>query len=240
MKKNVYVSVSTDPIKEYQSIIDYSIKLQGIADFMHCDIMDGKFVKNKTYDAGVVNNINQNCLTMLDVHLMCSEPLKSIDDYLKAGANILTIHYEAFEDKNDIVDAVKKIKSADALAGLSIKPETQVKEIKMFLYDLDVILVMSVEPGESGQKFMTSALDKIRQLDEIRKQNNYRYKIEVDGGINADNAKDIVDVGADILVSGNYVYKAQDKKEAIASLKATNFSFKEKATKCCTSIKNYF
>ena len=219
MKKNVYVSVSLDPVKEYSKIIEYAKEFQGYADMLHCDIMDGKFVQRKTFDENLVNNINQNCLTMLDVHLMCDEPLKMIDSYIKAGANIITVHYESFEDKNDIVDAFKKIRKGNALVGLSLKPNTPVKDIKMFLHDVDVVLVMSVEPGLSGQKFMDSSLDKITQLADIRKQNNFNYKIEVDGGIDNLTAKDCINAGVDILVSGSYIYNSKDYKEAINILK---------------------
>lgn len=219
MKKNVYVSVSLDPVKEYSKIIEYAKEFQGYADMLHCDIMDGKFVERKTFDENLVNNINQNCLTMLDVHLMCDEPLKMIDSYIKAGANIITVHYESFEDKNDIVDAFKKIRKGNALVGLSLKPNTPVKDIKMFLHDVDVVLVMSVEPGLSGQKFMDSSLDKITQLADIRKQNNFNYKIEVDGGIDNLTAKDCINAGVDILVSGSYIYNSKDYKEAINILK---------------------
>ena len=125
MKRQIYVSVSLDPVREYHKALEYAKSLQGVADFLHCDVMDGQFVKDKNFDAGICNNINQNCLTMLDVHLMCQEPQYIIDDYLNAGANIVTVHYEAFEDKNDIVDVARKIRDASALAGISIKPQTK-------------------------------------------------------------------------------------------------------------------
>ena len=219
MKKEVYVSVSTDPIEEYQLIFDYAKEMQGKADFLHCDIMDGKFVSNRTYDSQLVNNINQNSSIMLDVHLMCDEPLNLIDEYINAGANIITIHYEAFKNKNDLILTLKKIKEANVLAGLSIKPNTNINEVKIYIHDFDVILVMSVEPGASGQKFMSEALDKIKQLDNLRTANDYKYKIEVDGGVNKDNVKEIVEAGADMVVSGSYVYKSNDRILAINSLK---------------------
>ena len=156
---------------------------------------------------------------MLDVHLMCKEPKDIIDDYIKAGSNIITIHYEAFKNKEDIVECIKKIKKAGLLAGLSFKPETSIKEIKIFAYAVDVFLIMSVEPGESGQKFLNGILDSISQLDQLRQSNNYHYKIEVDGGINNENCKEIIDRGADILVSGSFVYNSQDKFKAIEVLR---------------------
>ena len=219
MKKDILVSVSLDPVKEYAKMVEYAKKLQGHADLIHCDIMDGKFVERKTFDHNLVNNINQNCLTMLDVHLMCKEPLEMIDDYLEAGANIITIHYESFSNKNDIIKAFEKIKKGNALVGISFKPSTELKEIKIFLHDVDIVLVMSVEPGLSGQKFMLKSEKVISELANYRKQNNYSYKIEVDGGINNETAKECVNAGADILVSGSYVYKARNHIEAINSLK---------------------
>lgn len=219
MKKNVYLSVSTDPIDEYQKICEYAKEIQPIADFLHCDIMDGKFVKRKTYDAQLVYNINQNSVIMLDVHLMCDEPLKQIDDYLKAGANIITIHYEAFKNKNDLMLALHKIKQGKALAGLSIKPETSVSDVKVFVHDFDIILVMSVEPGASGQKFLPESLDKVKELNKLRDENNYQYKIEVDGGVNLTNSKDLIMAGVDILVSGSFVFKSHNKSQTINELK---------------------
>ena len=119
MDKKVYISVSTDPVKEYHGVVEYAKKMQSIADFLHCDIMDGQFVERITYNSQLVNNINQNSLIALDVHLMCAEPLALIDDYLFAGANIITVHYEAFKDKSQIAEAIKKIRKGGALAGLS-------------------------------------------------------------------------------------------------------------------------
>lgn len=219
MKKNVYVSVSTDPVQERQKVLEYAKSLQGIADFIHCDVKDGIFVSSKNFDADLVANINSHSLTMLDVHLMCKEPYKMIDGYLKAGANIVTIHYEAFADKNQIIASVNKIKNANALCGIAIRPETEVKNIKMYLYAFDVILVLGVEPGASGQKFIPETLDKIKQLDKLRKENNYSFKIEVDGGVCLENVEEIINAGGDILVSGNYVFKAENKEDAINKLK---------------------
>lgn len=219
MKKKVYVSVSLDPVKDYSKIVDYAKKLQGHADMLHCDVMDGKFVERTTFDDKLVKKINKNSLSMLDVHLMCSEPFEKLEDYLIAGANIITVHYEAFEDRDKIIKAFEKIKNANALAGLSLKPKTPVKDIKMFLHDVDVVLVMSVEPGLSGQQFMPEALKKIEELDLLRKQNDFQYKIEVDGGIDNITAKDCIGAGVDILVSGSYIYKAKNQIEALKSLR---------------------
>lgn len=219
MDKKVYISVSTDPVKEYHGVVEYAKKMQSIADFLHCDIMDGQFVERITYNSQLVNNINQNSLIALDVHLMCAEPLALIDDYLFAGANIITVHYEAFKDKSQIAEAIKKIRKGGALAGLSFKPTTKLKELSVYLYDVDVILVMSVNPGQSGQAFMPEVLDNIKELDRIRKENSFGFKIEVDGGINESNAKTVIEAGADMLVSGSFVFNSQDRKKAVEALR---------------------
>lgn len=218
MKKNVLVSVSTDPIENFQDIVDYAKEMQGIADFLHCDVMDGIFVKRKTIDAQLVNNVNANSLIMLDVHLMCDEPLKNIAEYAKAGANIITVHYEAFKDKNRLQKCIEEIHNCGCLAGLAFNPQTSINEIKIYLYNLDLVLVMGVMAGASGQKFMPEVLEKIKELDKIRLNNNFSYKIEVDGGVNLENAQEIVACGADILVSGSFVFKSKDKIKAVKSL----------------------
>ncbi len=219
MKRNLYISVSTDPIKEYQTIAEYAREMQGHADFLHCDVMDGKFVENKTYDASLVESINQHSLIMLDVHLMTQQPLKSLENYIQAGANIITFHYEAFDEKNDIIEAVKKVKEENVLVGIAIKPETPISDIRVYAHDFDVILVMSVEPGASGQKFLPIAIEKVEQLDKLRKDNDYKYKIEVDGGITPEIAKQLYEAGADMIVSGSYVYKSKDRLKAIDELR---------------------
>lgn len=219
MKKNIYISASTDPIKDTQSVVEYAKLLQGKADFLHCDIMDGEFVKAKTYNYDIVKSINQHSLIMLDVHLMVKNPGEVYQNYIDAGANILTVHYEAVENKEKLVEILKQIKQSDVLAGLSIKPQTTFKQIKTFLFDVDVLLVMSVEPGMSGQKFMPEVLEKIKEIDAFRKNNNLHFKIEVDGGVNEQNSPLLIENGVDILVSGSYIYNSKDKEKAIFILK---------------------
>ena len=219
MKKKIDVSVSTDPIKSIQEIIDYARFMQDKADMLHCDIMDGKFVEKQNFDQDLVKNINDSSLIMLDVHLMVDEPKDLIKDYIEAGANIITVHYEAFKDKRDIINSLNLIKSKGCLCGLSFKPKTQVCEIKNFLFNVDVVLVMSVEPGASGQKLQTDVYKKIAQLNEFRLENKLNFKIEVDGGVNEQNCKLLSEFGADILVSGSFVYNSNDKLGAIKKLK---------------------
>lgn len=218
-KRTVDIAVSTDPIKDYQELLDYAKEMQPIADFLHCDIMDGKFVENKTFNSRFVKTINDNTLIPLDVHLMTSEPLVSIEEYLNAGANIVTVHYEAFKNKKDLLMAFKLIRSRHALAGFSFKPKTTVNEIKSYLFYVDVVLLMSVEPGISGQQLIESTYEKLRDLNKFRHENNLNYKIEIDGGVNDQNAHLLSELGADMLVSGNFVYKAADRAKAIRQLK---------------------
>ena len=219
MKKNVDIAVSTDPIRDYQNIIEYAKHMQGHADFLHCDIMNQNFVEKDTYDFNLVKNINRNSLIMLDVHLMVDEPIDDIPKYIDAGANILTVHYEAFDDKENLINSIKFIKENNALAGISLKPETPFKEIRSYVFNCDLVLVMGVEPGASGQTMKADILDKVREIDKFRKSNNLSFKIEFDGGVNEKNASDLIDAGVDILVSGSYVYTSKDRKKAIQTLR---------------------
>ncbi|MGN1200716.1 MAG: ribulose-phosphate 3-epimerase [Candidatus Caccovivens sp.] len=219
MKKRVDISVSTDPIGDFQNIIEYAKTMQGVADFLHCDIMNENFVQKNNYDFGLVKNINRNSLIMLDVHLMVNEPSADIEKYIEAGANILTVHYEAFEDKEVLVSVIDYIKSRHALAGISLKPSTPFKDIRSFVFGCDVVLIMGVEPGASGQVMQPEMLDKVREVYEFRQANNLKFKIEFDGGVNPENAKQLIDAGVDILVSGSYVYNSKNRKEAVSALR---------------------
>ena len=180
MDKQVYISVSTLTVKSYQGILEYSKEIQNVADMIHCDVMDGVFVPDKTYDASLVSNINQNTNCMIDVHLMAVDPLESLGDYIKAGANILTVHYEAFSNKEDLVKAIDFIHKNKALAGLAVNPSTSFKEIRPYCYNVDVVLVMSAEPGAAGQKFLPETYDKLKEIATFRDQNSLSFKIEVD------------------------------------------------------------
>lgn len=220
MRKSADISVSTDPINDFQDIVEYAKQMQGVAEFLHCDIMSDNFVSKVTYDHGLVNNINRNSLIMLDVHLMVNEPSAEIHKYIDAGANILTVHYEAFENKEDLVNAINFIKDNHVLAGISLKPSTPFKEIRSFVFNCDVVLIMGVEPGASGQETLEEMYDRVREIDEFRSQNNLSFKIEFDGGVNKNNAKRLTELGVDILVSGTFVYNSKNRKEAVKILKS--------------------
>ena len=219
MKRVVDVAVSTDPIEDYQNIVEYAKELQGYADFLHCDIMNENFVDKNTFDYNVVKSINSASGIMLDCHLMVDEPANEVSKYIDAGANIITLHYEAFDDKDMLAEVISYIKKNWILAGLSIKPSTPFKEIRAFAYNVDVILVMGVEPGSSGQETLSETYDKVAEIYKFKQDNNLNFKIEFDGGVNEKNAEKLRELGVDILVSGSYVYKAKDRVKAIKFLK---------------------
>ncbi len=219
MKKRVDISVSTDPVSEYQQIIEYAKAMQGVADFLHCDIMNENFVPKNTYDFNLLKNINRNSLIMLDVHLMVNEPMLDIPKYIQAGANIVTVHYEAFEDKENLVKTIDYIKQNNTLAGISLNPATSLKEVKTYMFNCDVVLVMGVVPGRSGQSLMPEMIDRVKEIHRFREENNLSFKIEFDGGVNAENSQKLIDAGVDILVSGSYVYKSADRKKSIEILR---------------------
>lgn len=185
------------------------------ADWIHVDVMDGHFVPNITIGAPVVKSLRPVTDLPLDVHLMIENPEKYIDDFIKAGADIITFHYEAVTPDN-ISNLINKIKEKGIKAGLSIKPKTSPEDILKYLPELDMLLVMTVEPGFGGQKFMQDCAEKIKIIK------NHAPKdliIQVDGGINNETAKICTQFGATSLVAGNYIYKSDDIKQAIKSLK---------------------
>lgn len=185
------------------------------ADWLHVDVMDGHFVPNITIGVPVVKSIRQVTDLPLDVHLMIENPEKYIEPFANAGADILTFHYEAV-DKEKISELVKTIKAYGVKAGLSIKPKTNPDDIIEFLTEIDLLLVMTVEPGFGGQKFMPDCAEKIKT---IKKHSPKNLFIQVDGGINAQTAEICTSLGANSLVAGNYIYKSENIQQAIASLK---------------------
>lgn len=184
------------------------------ANWVHVDVMDGHFVPNLTIGAPVVKALRKVTGMTLDVHLMISNPAKYIKDFALAGSDIITFHYEAtLENTQKVIDLIK---SFGKKAGLSIKPKTEVSAIKQYLKDVDLVLVMTVEPGFGGQKFMPDCAEKIKELKELVSENTH---IEVDGGINDKTGKICTTYGADALVAGSYVFSAEDISKAIESLR---------------------
>lgn len=186
------------------------------SDLLHIDVMDGLFVPNISFGPKMVEDINKITDIPLDVHLMIQNPAKYIDKFAAAGSDIITIHFEATDD---IGRDVEKIRSHNIKAGVSIKPATPVSALKNFLPHIDLVLVMSVEPGFGGQKFMPSALDKINELYKLRAESNLDFIIEVDGGVTNENAAVLIAAGCDMIVSGSFITNAKDKDEAIALLR---------------------
>lgn len=186
------------------------------ADWVHIDVMDGAFVPNISFGALVYGSVRKHCSLPFDVHLMINEPIRYLDDFVKAGADLITIHVEA---TNRVVETLTAIKDRKIATGLSIKPGTSVDAIRDYLPLCDLVLVMSVEPGFGGQKFMPAAADKIRELVALREKLGLHYEIEVDGGINAETAPVCINAGVDILVAGSAVFGKEDYKAAIDSLR---------------------
>lgn len=184
------------------------------ADWIHVDVMDGHFVPNITIGVPVVKSIRKVTKLPLDVHLMIENPEKYVEPFVKAGADIITFHYEAAGEKSR--EILKMIKSFGVKAGISIKPKTSPDKIFNLLTTVDMVLVMTVEPGFGGQSFMPDCAEKIPY---IKKNSPQNMIIQVDGGINAETAKVCTSVGANSLVAGSYVYKSDDIKTAIDSLR---------------------
>ena len=174
------------------------------ADMIHVDVMDGHFVPNLTIGPPVIKALKKNSLLPFDVHLMISPVHKYIESYASAGADIITIHPEA---TNDLLGSINKIREFKKKVGISLNPETKIEIIKEHLDQIDLILIMSVNPGFGGQKFMPEVLNKVKKLDEIRKNLKLNFVIEIDGGINFENSKLAIESGVDILVSGTTIFK---------------------------------
>lgn len=186
------------------------------ADRFHIDIMDGNFVPNISFGPYITKLANNSTTVPLDIHLMVDWPDFWIDKFNLSNTYNITFHYEA---KSDISKTIAKIKETGKKVGISIKPKTEVSEIHALLKGIDLVLVMSVEPGFGGQKFIESALDKIKELKTYREKHGLNFEIEVDGGVDSSNIEKIKEAGADIAVAGSYIFNQTDRKAAIDSLK---------------------
>jgi len=179
------------------------------AKYLHLDIMDGRFVPNITYGPLVIEAIRPYSKQIFDTHLMIVEPEKYIEDFAEAGSDIITVHVEATDH---IHRAIQMIKSTGCKAGVSLNPATSLSTIENIIDDLDLILIMSVNPGFGGQKFIPQILDKVKRLTKMIQKSNTETLIEIDGGINFDNVKEIADAGVDIIVSGSAIFKGNPEE----------------------------
>jgi ribulose-phosphate 3-epimerase len=180
---------------------------EGGADMIHVDVMDGHFVPNLTIGPPVIKALRKHCSLKFDVHLMISPVHKYIKAYADAGADIITIHPEATQN---LEESIKMIKDLKKKVGVSLNPGSKIQLITEYLDKIDLVLIMSVNPGFGGQKFMPEVLDKIKQLKKIQQEKNFTFDIEIDGGINFENSKIAIEAGANILVSGTTVFKSND------------------------------
>ena len=187
------------------------------ADWFHLDVMDGVFVPNISFGFPIIKNIKKNTNKILDVHLMIVNPDKYIKSFKEVGANILTVHYEACIHLHRSIQAIK---NEGMKAGVAINPHTPVNLLLNILDEVDLVCVMSVNPGFGGQNFIENTYNKIKELKYLRYKSSNNFLIEVDGGVNIENAKKLIEDGADILVAGSSVFKSEDPKKTIKKLKS--------------------
>lgn len=186
-------------------------------EMLHFDVMDGVFVNNITYGLPILEQVRKKTGLILDVHLMITDPLKYAERFAVCGADYISFHVES---ESSVSETIKAIKSAGAKAALAIKPATPVEEVFPYLPELDMVLVMTVEPGFGGQSFIYETVDKVKKIREKIEELGLDTHLQVDGGINASTAKDVIDAGANVLVSGSYLFKAEDMAEASKKLRS--------------------
>ena len=188
------------------------------ADWLHLDIMDGNFVNNISFGTPICESIKDYPI-FKDVHLMINDPIQYVDAFIKAKADLITFHLETLKYKKDINYLIKHLKNNNVFVGISIKPNTPVEAIIPYLKKIDLVLIMSVEPGFGGQKFNSSVLSKVEKLRTYIDENYLNCLIEIDGGINELTSKEAINAGCDVLVAGSYIFKNENYKKAINSLR---------------------
>lgn len=173
------------------------------AEYIHVDVMDGLFVPSISFGMPVIKSIRKVTGKVFDVHLMINEPIRYIDEFVKAGADIITVHVEAC---SDVVATIEKIKASGVKAGITLNPDTPVSAISPYLDMVDMVLVMSVNPGFGGQKFIVSSIDKLKEVKKLKNDSGLSFNIEVDGGINVDNLPSVLEAGANVIVAGSAIF----------------------------------
>ena len=186
------------------------------AEYIHVDVMDGMFVPSISYGMPVIKSIRKSTGKVFDVHLMISEPIRYIADFAASGADMITVHVEAC---SDVVETIEKIREYKLKVGITLNPDTPVSAIKPYLNRVDMVLIMSVNPGFGGQKFITSSVDKIKEVKRLRDELNLSYDIEVDGGINIDNLATVLEAGANVIVAGSAIFRG-DAAENVKKFKS--------------------
>ena len=219
--KMIEISTSILSVKEENSVKTFYNLETSKTDYFHIDVMDGKFVENNTTEQmrQYAENIRQISNSQLDIHLMVKEPNEYIEEYIPLEPSFITIHYEAFDNKEELLKTINKIKENDMKCGLAIKPKTDISEIYEYLKYIHMVLVMTVEPGKGGQKLIPETIDKIRKLKEYITENNIDIFIEADGGINQENIEKLSQAGIDIAVAGSSIILAEDYADTIKKLK---------------------
>ena len=205
MKTIISPSILGGSFSNMEKIID-SLD-QSEAEYIHFDVMDGDFVPNLTFGPQFISNLRNQTKKVFDVHLMINRVGKFLDDYIKAGSDIITFHIEIEENLSELIS---KIKDKNIKAGIAIKPKTPWEEIKSLLHSIDQVIIMTVEPGFGGQSFMDSQIDKIKNISNYIKENNLSVDIEIDGGVNYETGKICRDAGANILVAGSFLFKQEN------------------------------